>query len=154
MAIWDGHMYIEENISLRGPSLEAVRTIPEEWAYWLVQACERDDLLYFSIYKDDRLAGAIFLHDIDRQVKEALVGYHLFQTQDRGQGTGTTALRLLQQFVVEQTNLATLVIITSQDNLASQQIAQKCNFMYTGTAREGPRLVVFEWRPMSRAEVL
>jgi RimJ/RimL family protein N-acetyltransferase len=57
---------------------------------------------------------------------------------------GTKALQLLVRYAAEQTKLHHLVIITSQDNLASQKLAQKCGFQFTGAAREGAHLMVFE----------
>jgi RimJ/RimL family protein N-acetyltransferase len=42
--------------------------------------------------------------------------------------------------------LTRLVIITARENLASQQIAQKCGFQYTGGSREDPvNDMVFIW---------
>lgn len=146
MSLPADHIYIKQDVTIRPPTREIMRNVPEQWNYWLLQARERDDVCYFSIYKVDSLVGAIFLHDIDRRSRESLVGYHLFEPENRGRGTGTTALRLLQQFVIEQTDLSTLVIITSHDNRASQRIAEKCGFMYGGAPREGPHLELFKWR--------
>ena len=92
------------------------------------------------------MIGQILLHDLDVHTGESLVAYHLFHLQARGQGYGTLALRLLQDYVVGQTELKKLVIITSRDNLASQQIARKCGFQYSGTSREDPlNDMVFAW---------
>jgi RimJ/RimL family protein N-acetyltransferase len=66
----------------------------------------------------------------------------------RGRGIGTRALRLLQQYVTAYTALKRLVIITDIRNQASQVIARKCGFQFTGGAWEDPeQLMVFEWSP-------
>ncbi|MGH2352707.1 MAG: GNAT family N-acetyltransferase [Chloroflexota bacterium] len=108
-------------------------------------------LFHFSIEWGGTPVGQIMLHDIDRQAHEALVGYHLFEPRFRGQGDGTRTLALLQRFIQEETDLERVVIITSDDNLASQRIAQKCGFVYTGAPREDPvHGVVCQWVVPSR----
>jgi RimJ/RimL family protein N-acetyltransferase len=99
---------------------------------WTKAAAERDDIHYFAITEDERLVGQIFLHDIDRQKGECLVGYHLFDASDRGRGTGSAALALLQSFVREQTDLRRMVAITTKWNQGSQGIARKCGFEFVG----------------------
>jgi RimJ/RimL family protein N-acetyltransferase len=101
---------------------------------------------YFSIYENETPVGQIVLHSMNLTTSESLVGYCLFRPELRGRGIGTQALRLLQQFVVEKMQLARLVIITSNDNLASQSVARKCGFEFTGGAWEDPeQLLVFQW---------
>lgn len=92
------------------------------------------------------MVGQILLHDMDADTGESLVGYHVFEPHRRGQRTGTKALTLLERFAAEQTGLRKLVIITSQDNLASQALARKCGFVLTGASRKDPENgLVFEW---------
>jgi len=79
-----------------------------------------------------------------------LVAYHIFDAQHRGRGVGTKALSLLQQYTASCTDLSRLYIITSQDNPASQRIAQKYGFSLTaeGNAKYGPNpayLLEFVW---------
>jgi RimJ/RimL family protein N-acetyltransferase len=144
-------------ITLSSPDFAAVSAAPvaDDVAvsrdHWLALAQQgHEGVIYFSIYLQDngksRLVGQIFLHDYDKQSQEALVGYHLFQTQDRGQGIGTAALRLLVYYVVEQTAIQQLVIITDVDNHASQRIAEKCGLTYRGPAREGLPLICYTWQ--------
>lgn len=112
---------------------------------WLSEAVERQDVYYFSIYAGEELVGQIFLHDINEQAGEALVGYHLFEASRRGAGAGSAALALLQEFVIRSTGLLRLVIITASDNRASQRVAQKCGFRYVSAPREDSRGKVFRW---------
>jgi RimJ/RimL family protein N-acetyltransferase len=102
-------------------SIEADIRYPVE--HWVSEAPGREDILYFSIFIDQEPVGQILLHDLNIHAGESLVAYHLFRPELRGQGLGTLALRLLQTYVRAQTALKKLIIITSRDNLASQQIA-------------------------------
>ena len=79
---------------------------------WSSQAADDDRMLYFAVCVDGQIVGQIFLHDIDWEKRESLVGYHLFETW-RGRGVGTKALRLLQRCVIEDTSLQRLVVITA-----------------------------------------
>ena len=107
-------------------------------------------IVYLSIYLRDqeasRLVGQIFLHDYDRERQESLIGYHLFQPQDLGHGLGIIELQLLIHYVQSQTAIRRLTIITDTENRASQRIAEKCGFVYTGPAHEGLPLICYEWR--------
>lgn len=152
MVLHTGHIYTEDSVSLRPPHPQSIRRaakssdVAENINIWLPAALERDDIYYFSIYDADQLVGQIFLHDIDWGSGESLVGYHLFQPRYRGKGIGTKALNLLKEFVTEWERLRELIVITSNDNLASQRIAQKCGFLHTGAPREDPNGLLFRWQ--------
>jgi RimJ/RimL family protein N-acetyltransferase len=106
-------------------------------------------LLTFSpvsgVVPGDKYVGQIVLRDINWHSGEAEVGYILFEPGLRRRGIGTKALALLQTFVVECTRLTRLITVTSSDNRASQWIAQKCGFMHTGSLRDDPTRLVFQW---------
>jgi RimJ/RimL family protein N-acetyltransferase len=91
---------------------------------WTKAAEERDDVVLLEIAVDGKPVGQIFLHDIDEQRGESLVGYHLL-AEHRRRGIGTKALRLLIDHAREETSLETLVIITSGDNDASRRVAER-----------------------------
>jgi RimJ/RimL family protein N-acetyltransferase len=114
--------------------------------YWLGAAARRADVGYFSVYRDAEVVGQILLHDVDLRSGESLVAYHIFREQDRGRGIMTSALTLLQRFAALHTPLTRLVVITSDDNRASQRVAEKCGFVYQGPSREDPAHgIVFAW---------
>jgi RimJ/RimL family protein N-acetyltransferase len=140
-----GRIYSSGDVSLGPTDAEAVRRSHGAWEEWLSRAEQRDYCYYFSIYCSRELVGEIFLHDIEWQAGEALVGYHLFEPRFRGIGIGTTALALLQSFVMEATELSRVVSITSADNHASKRIAEKRGFLYAGAPREDPTGVVMQW---------
>lgn len=113
---------------------------------WLSWARAREDAYYFAIYRRAEAVGQIFLHDVDRQAATALVGYHLFEAQARGEGVGTRALGLVQKFTVEETDLKRLVIITTRENVASRRVAEKCGFGYVGPQHERPDIgLCYAW---------
>lgn len=117
----------------------------------LRNAPTQEDSTYFWVYKSQHPVGDIMLHDTNVVTGESLVGYHLFAIANRRRGIGKGALTLLQQHVVTTTSLTHLIIITNQDNLASQRLAQSCGFSYHGSARESSQLLVFRWDVSGRS---
>lgn len=158
MAFYTGQSYYQDQISIGPPNLCLLQSVfiasDVQYAveHWVSEAQGRDDILYFSIFLDQALIGQILLHDLNLDTEESLIAYHLFDPQLRGQGVGTRSLRLLQSYILEQTTLKKLIIITSRDNLASQSIARKCQFQYAGGSREDPiNDMVFEWQVPRRS---
>ncbi|MDQ2997939.1 MAG: GNAT family N-acetyltransferase [Chloroflexota bacterium] len=151
MAFHTGQSYCQHAICIGAPDVEQLRTVPkardveESVSFYLHAAPTRLAMYYFCIYQHALPVGQIMLHDINARSGERLIGYHLFRIADRGQGIGTIALALLQAYV-QTTPLTRLIIITSRDHTASQQIATKCGFHVLGPAREDPEhLIVFAW---------
>ena len=152
MPFHTGRSFCRHEVCIGPPDLERIRALPiaadvcDSVAFYLDAAPMRTDIYYFCIYRWAAPVGQIVLHDIDWQAGGSLIGYHLFLPEYRGRGIGTAALSLLQQYVLSATTLTRLIVITSQDNLASQRIAAKCGFDLIGPAREDPeRLLVFGW---------
>jgi RimJ/RimL family protein N-acetyltransferase len=153
MSFYQGQSYYHHSISLASPQVELILNtqIADDVAgavqHYLASAPATEQEIYFCIYEELTPVGQIVLHDINWESGESLIGYCLFRPELRGRGIGSIALRLLQRFVVEQTRLTRLVIITGVENHASQAIAHKCGFEYVGGAWEDPEsLLVFEWR--------
>jgi RimJ/RimL family protein N-acetyltransferase len=145
--------YYNGDIRISPPNLSEIRQtsinqdVLESVDTWLPLALKAErEVVYFSIYQQEKLVGQIFLHDGNSQTGESLVGYHLFQPEYRGQGIGTSALDLLLHYVKASTKFHHLVIITDEENKASQRIAEKCGFRFTGPAREGLPLIRYEWQ--------
>ena len=163
MAVHTGQSYCHQYVCIGAPDLEQLRTVPkasdveDSVIFYLHAAPTRPDIYYFCIYHYAKPVGQIMLHDINTQTGESLIGYHLFQSDYRGQGIGTAALMLLQAHVQATTALARLIIITSRDNTASQRLATKCGFYVIGPAREDPEhLIVFVWdvpRPTAALDI-
>src|SRR4051794_8896956 len=94
--------YYNGDIRISPPNLSEIRQtsinqdVLESVDTWLPLALKAErEVVYFSIYQQEKLVGQIFLHDGNSQTGEFLVGYHLFQPEYRGQGIGTSALNLL-----------------------------------------------------------
>jgi RimJ/RimL family protein N-acetyltransferase len=153
MAIYDGRPYAEGDVSLTPVGLDEVLRAVKSDNYasridnWARLAATRADILYFGISVRSEVVGQIFLHEWDREAKTSLVGYHLYKQEERGWGIGTKALRLLQRYVAEETDLQNLVAITSDDNLPSRGVGRKNGFVEVGASREDPEHgTVMRWR--------
>jgi RimJ/RimL family protein N-acetyltransferase len=117
---------------------------------WADRALSDSSMVFFGIFRDQALVGQIFLHDRDEERGEALVGYHVFGAAQRGSGTGTAALRLMQRYVVEQLTMKRIIVITSTDNCASQRLAVRCGFALAGAPKEDPDGLLYEWMVPAR----
>ena len=151
MSLHTGKKYINNNVILGPGNIdEAEKNNPInhtdlEWNSWREKALIRDDIYYFSIFYKESVIGEIFLHDINRDKAEALVGYHIFNPDFRKKGIGTTSLKLLQEFVKESEELKKLTIITADNNISSKKISEKCGFKLIGPSWEDQKMVVYEW---------
>ncbi len=150
MALYAGPPVESDSVALVKPDAGEVSAalatadIDEGQKGWFEQAQSLEDLLYFSVALGTKLVGQIFLHDMDPDQHEAMVGYHIFDAEERGGGYGAAALDALCHHALHELGLHRLVIITSLDNSASKRIAEKCDFRSIGPAREGPDLIVYE----------
>jgi RimJ/RimL family protein N-acetyltransferase len=119
----------------------------EEIERWARLAELREDILYFGISYRGVVVGQMFLHDRAVDSRESLVGYHIYMQEMRGRGIGSRALLLLLRFVAERTDIASLIAITTDDNLASLGIARRAGFELLGPSREDPEHgVVMRWQ--------
>ena len=121
--------------------------LTDEEKEWFRRAQRDDGCFYFVVQHQAKLIGQVVLHDIDRKEQEALIGYHVFRSEDRRQGYGSDALRAICDYAAGELHLRRLLVITSLDNLASRRIAIKAGFRELGPAREGPQLIVYERLP-------
>ena len=150
MAVYDGPPIDIGLVALVAPNVDeltialATADIDEGQKSWFERAQSLEDLLYFSVELGAKLIGQIFLHDMDPDQEEAMVGYHIFDADRRGKGYGTAALDGLCQYAFRELHLNRLFMITTLENTASRRIAEKCDFQNIGPAREGPDFIVYE----------
>jgi RimJ/RimL family protein N-acetyltransferase len=150
MAIYLGPPIGREGVSIHTPDSAVVEILlrmgdlTRHQTGWFARAYADDRVLYFGVTAFGRLVGQVLLHDLDRDARAALVGYHIFRIADRGSGIGTAALSLLCQSALDAEKLRRLVAITGVENVASRRTAEKCGFVCIGPAREGAHLVVYE----------
>src|SRR5437773_1669746 len=111
----DGRVSIGPADPLARPTVrdEPATSSPRDW---FRESARRQNILYFSIFRDELLVGEIFIHDIGAERPEAgLVSYTIFDPSDRSQGIGSRALRLLTSCAATPTDLDDLVVIPSGD---------------------------------------
>ena len=159
MSLYQGPSFTDGKVSLGAVDLDELRAavsdpdVAGEKERWSREAVTRADIVYFSVRRGSDLVGQFFLHDIDEQHEEALLGYHLYESRLRALGIGTSALRLVQRYVVEQTALKRIVAITGRDNLPSRRMCARCGFVEIGRSREDPeKSVALQWQVPARAE--
>jgi RimJ/RimL family protein N-acetyltransferase len=159
MTMHSGKTYDKGDVSLAAPNRNAVEAAisgnseDAAWRTWREQAATQDDIYYFAIHLNDVVVGELFLHDIDLNAEEALLGYRIFSRTNRGRGIGRQALHLLLEFVGNETSLKRLVIITAEENFPSRRMAEHCGFELVGPAWEDPQMVVYEWKS-SQAQLM
>jgi RimJ/RimL family protein N-acetyltransferase len=111
MTLYSGPAYTDGEASLRyaNPSDVLGASKSNDWnedsERWCRRAPSDDSIVYFGLFFHGKLLGQIFLHDWDRLTNESLVGYHIFEESWRGHGIGTKALRLLQKYVLQETEM-------------------------------------------------
>jgi RimJ/RimL family protein N-acetyltransferase len=145
--LYGGPDLVEGTVRLHAPDVGAVRhaqTEPDEWGRWLDLAVIDDSILYFSISQDGRLVGEIFVHDIVPHRLEGMLGYHVFDPARRGEGIGRAALTALLDWIVDQTAIRHIFVITRDDNVRSRRLVEGVGFIAIGRAKEDEHRVVYE----------
>jgi RimJ/RimL family protein N-acetyltransferase len=143
VTLYNGPELSDGVVALRTPNpadllqAEPAEDVEPAFRHWIAAAQSGADVHYFGIYLGNRLVGQILLHDLDPASHEALIAFHLFEPALRGHGYGSRALDLLLSYL-HTTTFLRVFIITSRDNFASQRIAEKSGFTYSGPSREDP----------------
>lgn len=106
------------------------------WSRWVERAVTDESIVYFAVEEDGALVGEIFLHDIDRDLRDAYVGCRIYEEVQRGRGLGRAALAAVARWTSEHVAVDRLYAIARADNHASCRVAQRCGFELVGTARE------------------
>jgi len=112
------------------------------WSRWFSSA-RTGPVVYFSVEDAGRIVGEVFLHDVDPSRREALVGYRIFQPEDRRRGIGTAALGLLIDWARSSGELDSVVAIARSDNEESRRLAERAGFSHVGAAREDAGRVAY-----------
>jgi len=157
----------DSTIRLRAPrrtdieaALSAVRASLKElmaWTSWCHADYARQDVekflrkveaerfedraydFYILDAQGSRVLGGCGLYQIDRATGCASLGYWV-RSDATGQGTATSATRLLARFGFEQLDLSRIEIIAAVDNAASQRVAVKVGAVREGVLRSRLRL--------------
>jgi RimJ/RimL family protein N-acetyltransferase len=113
---------------------------PADVDWWLADAVheprrERTGLNLMMLARDDdRIAGWIYLTDVDRYARCAQIGYGV-RPRARGRGFATEALAALARWALTAGGLQRVWLNVNTDNLASLRVAQKAGFAREGTLR-------------------
>ena len=109
-------------------SVEEART----WLEAQVQAFSAKTAFVFAITSSDgRYLGGCGLNQIDTANRRANLGYWVRSTAT-GRGVATSAVKLIHEWAIENTELVRLEVVIATGNRASQRVAEKA-----GAAREG-----------------
>ena len=125
---------------------------PADVDWWLADAVheprrERTGLNLMMLARDDdRIAGWIYLTDVDRYARCAQIGYGV-RPRARGRSFATEALAALARWALTAGGLQRVAVVraavllpcvwlnVNTDNLASLRVAQKAGFAREGTLR-------------------
>jgi RimJ/RimL family protein N-acetyltransferase len=113
---------------------------PADVDWWLADAVheprrDRTGLNLMMLARaDDRIAGWIYLTDVDRHARCAEIGYGV-RPGARGRGFATEALTALSRWALTAGSLQRVWLSVNTDNLASLRVARKAGFTREGTLR-------------------
>jgi RimJ/RimL family protein N-acetyltransferase len=113
---------------------------PADVEWWLAEAMpeprrEHTGLNLMMLARDeDRIAGWMYLTDLDRYARSAEIGYGV-RPGDRGRGFATEALVALTRWALTAGGLQRVWLRVNTDNGASLRVAQKAGFTREGTLR-------------------
>lgn len=93
------------------------------------------DSLHLSIWKKDKLVGAVGLHEIDFQNHSAYMGYWLDQAEEK-QGIMTKSVQTLIAFCFNVLKLHRVQMLCAITNYRSQKIPERLGFRKEGTLKE------------------
>jgi RimJ/RimL family protein N-acetyltransferase len=114
------------------------------WSRWRAQAASDDSIVYFAIEVRGAPVGEIFVHDVDVAARTGMVGYRIFDPEQRRVGVATSALRLLVEWARGAGTMDRLIGIARADNTASCRLLERVGFARLGPAREDPARLVHE----------
>ncbi len=89
-----------------------------------------------ELKKTDRLIGVIGLHDIDWISRKTTIGIKIGLARWRGQGYGTEATKLLQEYAFETLGLNRILAEILIYNGASLQCFKRCGYHREGILRQ------------------
>lgn len=80
---------------------------------------------------EDKMIGAVFMHDIDLHNRKCHIGY-LLNREYWGKGITTEAVELLKKYCFEELNLRKLYTSVFETNIASIRVLEKTGFNNVG----------------------
>lgn len=126
------------------PELVRIRSTPEVHARWrgedveadTREAIEDEDLVYYVIEVDGRVAGGIqWAAEKDPEYRHASIDIFVDPAM-HGRGVGTDAVRTLATHLIDDEGFHRLVIDPAADNAAAIRCYEKVGFRPVGIMRE------------------
>lgn len=128
---WINQLETTRFLEMGVTSLEA----EEDW-YQTVAAGK--DIVYFTIYEKSsmRPIGGVNLHHINAMHRKAELGIMIGEKDQRGKGFGTEAVQLMCDFGFNALGLNSIMLLTSEWNVAGQRAYIKAGFREMGRRRD------------------
>lgn len=89
----------------------------------------------FGIFREDRLIGGLGMHQWDRRLRKAQLGYWLAQAET-GKGIMTGCIGVLMNYLFDRLDLNKLELHYLPGNMKSAAVAQRLGFRVEGVLRD------------------
>ncbi len=105
---------------------------------WYEHVAKGESISYFTIYELPSYLpiGGVDLHGIDRENRSAGLGIMIGETDARGKGYGTEAVKLMCDFGFNALGLNNIMLLTFAWNIAGQKAYTKAGFREFGRRRD------------------
>lgn len=103
---------------------------------WLYEPDSDMQRYAIVLLEGDLLIGSISLHNIDHLNRNAFIGIFIGEKEQRGNGYGTEALRLLLNYGFKTMNLHNIMLTVHADNDAGIACYKKAGFQEVGRLPE------------------
>jgi [ribosomal protein S5]-alanine N-acetyltransferase len=102
----------------------------QENGFW-----SKDKGMLVFVSTADQILGHIEFFKTVNYLDEFELSYQVYETEQRGKGAASEAVRLLVQYLFESKRVNRIRLVIHPDNIASRRLAEKCGFQHEGTAR-------------------
>lgn len=125
--------------------LRVTRTLGRNWPMtldaeidWFDRIAKSDTSLHFTIYLPDtwKPIGTCGVFDIHKIERTAELGIMIGESDARGNGRGTAAVRLLCDYAFHALGLESMFLRTADFNIAGQRAYEKAGFSLIGRRRQ------------------
>ncbi len=123
---------IGEFISPSFPSLSNMKRNFQERGYWE----DFDGNSFLITNREDVLLGEIGYFKGLPYTEGYEIGYQIFNSEDRGKGYMTEALKIMTAYLFELEPIPRIQINIDSKNKASCRVAEKCGYIHEGTMRK------------------
>ena len=110
---------------------------PEGHEMWFENLKTDKSKVGFAIeaIEDNRLAGAVFINEIDPYNRRAMITIFIGDESERGKGYGGEAVKLAVRYGFNFLNLNRIGLLVAVDNTAAVRCYEGCGFKHEGILR-------------------